>query len=142
MITQITIGDARSSRKTTKLIRRSANEHLYILTSSENRVRELVGTAYRMNLDIPCPITIDEYFRNSDCSRYLYIHGTGLLIDDIGLIFDEIFHDIMIHEMILSDYGNIVKIDDGYPYKKYFDAVEYANKIRSTFHDDKGDLEE
>ena len=111
MKTQITIGD-RLSGKTTKLIKRSAFEGLYILTVNRLRAEAIFHQAKLMGLNIPFPITVDE------CLKYHVgrsiisgsVEKNGILIDDVDAVLEYIFRGLAIHEVTLTDYGNISNI--------------------------------
>ena len=107
-MTNVIIGQ-RCSGKTTRLIRKSAKKLIPILTSTRTRVDAIWGEAQKMGLDIPFPITLDEYlhsarFRGSDIQR------TGLLIDDVDDVIGKLFAGIPIHEVTMTDYGNIEQL--------------------------------
>lgn len=104
-MTKITIWE-RCSGKTTRLIIRSATEGSYILVSNKCRVREIVYKARDMNLHIPEPITIYEYFRGSKF-RGSAIREKGILIDELDDVIREIFSGFHINEVTINDGGNI-----------------------------------
>lgn len=91
--------------KTTHLIRRSADEGVYILTSNYPRASEIFDMAKNMNLDIPYPVTLDEYlnygFKGSSITR------DGILIDDADQILEMIFAGVPIKCITVSDSDNI-----------------------------------
>lgn len=103
----ITIGE-RCSGKTTKLIKRSAYEGVYILVATKHRAQALVQDAERMGLKIPFPITIDEYLRDRDKFKFKYSDVfCGLLIDDADDVLQQVFAGIPIREVTVTDSGNI-----------------------------------
>ena len=91
--------------KTTHLIRRSSDEWVYILTSNYPRASEIFNMAKNMNLDIPYPVTVDEYlksgFKGSSITR------DGILIDDADQILQMIFAGLPIKCITISDSDNI-----------------------------------
>ena len=95
----------RQHAKTTHLIRRSADEWIYILTSNHTRASEIFNMAKNMNLDIPYPVTLDEYlnfgFKGSSITR------DGILIDDADQILQMIFARLPIRCITISDSDNI-----------------------------------
>ena len=101
MRTQITIG-GRNSGKSTHLIKRAHEEGLYILVSNERRAADMFKQAKEMNLDIPFPITVKEYFRSSGLIGTSATRN-GILIDDFDLIFNKIFDYTPVLEMTISD---------------------------------------
>lgn len=54
------IGGRRTCGKTTELIKKSSEEHLYIVCANQNRLRVITQMAKNMGFDIPFPITVDE----------------------------------------------------------------------------------
>lgn len=63
------------------------------------RAADMFKQAKEMNLDIPFPITVKEYFRGSGTSAT----RNGILIDDFDLIFNKIFDYTPVLEMTISD---------------------------------------
>ena len=105
---KITIGE-RCSGKTTRLIERSAREQLYILVSNERKAKFIFNTAKKMGLVIPYPVTVSQYlydikFRGSSIRR------DGLLIDDAESVLWELLSNIPIHEITLTDHGNVEQL--------------------------------
>ena len=103
-MTQITIGE-RQSEKTAKLIKRSAAEGSYILTCTKRQATEIVKQAREMGVDIPHPVTVEEFFKHK--FRPTDITRRGILIDEVDLVLQYIFADIPIREVTLTDCGNI-----------------------------------
>lgn len=71
----------RRSGKTTELIKRSARDGLYILTSTKGKARQLFDQARAIGYEIPFPVTWEDFQR-------CHFHGSviqieGLLIDDL-----------------------------------------------------------
>lgn len=87
--------------KTTHLIKRSAAEWVYILTSDHKRASEIFHMAQNMNLDIPYPITLDEYFGNN--LNGSSIRRDGILIDDADQILQMMFARVPIKCITISD---------------------------------------
>lgn len=104
-MTNITIGE-RGSGKTTKLIKRSAFEGLYILVATRHRAQALVSDAKDMGLIIPFPVTVDEYLKSNRLDGSS-IRRDGLLIDDADDVLQQIFAGIPIKEVTVTDRGNI-----------------------------------
>lgn len=96
----ITIG-RRGSGKTTMLIRRSAKENVYILTTNRKRADYIFSMARKMGLHIPYPVTIREYMQGG--FKGSSIRRDGLLIDDADDVLQEIFFGIRIKEITITD---------------------------------------
>lgn len=92
--------------KTTKLIRRSSDENLYILVASGERAYQVAQMATEMGLTIPFPVTVDEYLR-SDKFRGSSIRRDGLLIDDADDVLQAIFAGIPIKEITITDHNEV-----------------------------------
>lgn len=131
---QITIGE-RCSGKTTKLIKRSAAEGSYILVATKHQAEKIAKQAREMGVKIPSPVTIDEVlnYKNME-GRGIY--QKGILIDESVSILEYIFKGIPIHELTITDYGNIggvfipkesvepVKIERRYTAEEFCEAME------------------
>ena len=89
----------RGERKTTELIRRSAETHTYILVSDKRRVKNIVKTAKKLNLHIPYPITFMEYLEN----KLRGSHIKNILIDDADDLLRHIFFNIQIDAITITD---------------------------------------
>ena len=107
-MTKVTIGK-KGTGKTTKLIQRSAREGSYILTSTVFRAQAIRDTAQDMGLNIPYPVTLHEYF-HGDKFRSSTIPRKGILIDDVDAVVGALFAGIPIHEMTMTDFGNIEQL--------------------------------
>lgn len=92
--------------KTTKLIRRSYDENLYILVASRERAYQVAQMATEMGLTIPFPVSVDEYFR-SDKFRGSSIRRDGLLIDDADDVLQAIFYTIPIKEITITGHDEV-----------------------------------
>ena len=107
----IVIGE-RCSGKTTRLIERSAKEGIYILVANKEMARCIVDQAKEMGLEIPFPVTLDEYLRGNKFQGSS-IRRDGLLIDDLDMVLHQLFGGIPIHEVTLTDRGNVEKLETG-----------------------------
>lgn len=107
----IVIGE-RCSGKTTRLIERSAKEGRYILVANKAMARCIADQAKEMGLDIPFPVTLDEYLRGNKFQGSS-IRRDGLLIDDLDMVLDLLFRGIPIREVTLTDRGNVEKLKTG-----------------------------
>lgn len=95
----------RGSGKTAKLIRRSSEEGIYILTSTRQRANCIASMARKMGLIIPYPVTIDECLRGK--FKGSSIQRDGLLIDDADDVLRTIFYGIPIKEITITDYDDV-----------------------------------
>jgi len=76
------ISRPRGMGKTTELIKMSAKENQYIVCSTYNDCTRVFRQAQSLGLDIPFPITFDEFIR-----REYYGKGIkGFLIDNADLL--------------------------------------------------------
>lgn len=105
----VVIGE-RCSGKTTRLIERSAKEGIYILVANKAMARCIADQAKEMGLDIPFPVTLDEYLRGNKFQGSS-IRRDGLLIDDLDMGLDLLFGSIPIREVTLTDRGNVEKLE-------------------------------
>ena len=72
----------RQGGKTTELIRRAAETYGYIVCTDRRRARQIAEHAREMGLDIPFPLTADEWQK-----RAYHPPGVrGLLFDDLDRI--------------------------------------------------------
>lgn len=92
--------------KTTKLIRRSSEENIYILTKDGLIAKRIAKMAKEMGLDIPYPVTVNEYFLG-DRFKGSSIRRDGLLIDDADEVLKCIFDGIPIKEITITDNNDI-----------------------------------
>lgn len=102
----------RCSGKTTRLIERSAKEGIYILVANKAMARCIADQAKEMGLDIPFPVTLDEYLRGNKFQGSS-IRWDGLLIDDLDMVLNRMFRGIPIREITLTDRGNVEKLKTG-----------------------------
>lgn len=107
----IVIGE-RCSGKTTRLIERSAKEGRNILVANKAMARCIADQAKEMGLDIPFPVTLDEYLRGNKFQGSS-IRLDGLLIDDLDMVLNRMFRGIPIREVTLTDRGNVEKLETG-----------------------------
>lgn len=93
---------SRGKGKTTELIKMSAEKNLYILVADRNRQREVFNLARDLNLNIPFPITVEDYFR--DKLRGSFINT--ILIDDADYVLQQIFNTVVIDTITITDKEN------------------------------------
>ena len=79
----VVIGGGRMVGKTTKLIKRASEEHLYILCPNKNMSRVIANQAKDMGLDIPYPITVDDLPLHST-------HIDEILIDEVEMVLQQL----------------------------------------------------
>lgn len=101
----------RCSGKTTELIKESAEKQIYILVGTRHRAEALANRAKDMGLDIPFPVTIEEYLKGSKF-RGSCIRRDGLLIDDADDVLQQIFAGIPIREVTITDHDNIRYLEE------------------------------
>ena len=106
MSTQITIGD-RWSGKTTKLIKRSAEEGSYILAASKKQASIIFKQAKDMGFDIPYPITPSDILNKLKPIDHPVIRQKGVLIDEGVALFQSILSPVPINEITLTNNDNI-----------------------------------
>lgn len=71
----------RQQGKTTELVKLAAQENLYIVCANRNMVRHTAQMARDMGLDIPFPITWDEFAAH----RYYGRGIKGFVIDNLDI---------------------------------------------------------
>ena len=89
----------RGTGKTTELIKKSSETGYYIIVATRQNARNVFELARSMKIDIPFPITIDEYFRG-DKMRGSYVKN--VLIDDVDEILKTIFNTVIIDTCTLT----------------------------------------
>ncbi|WP_277680350.1 hypothetical protein, partial [Gracilibacillus dipsosauri] len=77
------IGGKRYCGKTTELIKKASDEHLYILCPNNDIARVIFKQAKKMGLDIPFPITISDLPLKSP-------HIKEVLIDEVEMVLQQI----------------------------------------------------
>ena len=81
------ITGCRDAGKTTELIKLAAQDFLYIVCANNSRVEYVMDLAKKMELDIPFPITFQE-FLNGRFGRGQ--HLSGFAIDDVDQLLREV----------------------------------------------------
>jgi len=89
----------RGEGKTTELIKMSHDTNTYILVANANRVREIADMAREMELSIPFPVTVDEYF-SSHGFQGSFIRN--ILIDDAEDVLKTVFNRLIIDAITLT----------------------------------------
>lgn len=93
MIEKLIFGD-RHSGKTTELIKESARTGAYIVVSCRNKAHNVFGSAKKLGLNIPFPLTVADVMSKSKSSC---IFQKGILIDDLEEIINYLFNYITIN---------------------------------------------
>lgn len=86
------------SGKTTKLIQMSHDNWIYIVTVDEKRANNIAHMAYELKIDIPYPITLQEYLN----TKMRGSHIKKVLIDDADDILKNIFNTVEIDTITMS----------------------------------------
>ena len=95
----IKIIKGRREGKTTELIKMSHYTNTYILVANRDRVDEISNMAREMKLDIPFPVTVDEYF-SSHGFQGSFIRN--ILIDDAEDVLKTVFSRVIIDAITLT----------------------------------------
>ena len=90
----------RRNGKTAELIKRSAETRTYILTTTELRARNIFAQACNMGLDIPFPLTINDYFSSHGFAGS-YIKS--VYIDDADEVLKHTFNGVKIEAVTMTD---------------------------------------
>lgn len=98
MATKIIV-EGRRSGKTTKAIKQSGRTWKYILVPNRAMAKLIFNQAMEMGVDIPYPITIDEWARGGVDSR---VKREGVIVDE-GLMMLEQMLGTHIHMITMSE---------------------------------------
>lgn len=90
----------RGNGKTTELIKRSAATQTYILTVNKQRARAVFLQAREMGLDIPYPVTIDEYFSTHGFAGSFI---KSVYVDDADEVLKRTFYRVNIEAVTMTD---------------------------------------
>ena len=120
-MTELILG-SRGSGKSTELIKRSAEEGLYILTSTRKQAEYLVEQAKKMGYNIPFPVTWEEFVESH--FRGSCIRRDGLLIDDAENLLPYIFKGIPVKAVTWTK-SEFKDLDSENYYKSYADRFIY-----------------
>ena len=97
----------RGEGKTTKLIEESAQTGIYILCANRSAAQNIFNQAHDLNLNIPFPVTVEEYFRTHGF-RGSFIRE--VLIDDADLVLQTVFDQVRIDEISLTNPDEIEEV--------------------------------
>ena len=89
----------RRQGKTTELIKRSAETRTYILVANRQRVEQVFKQAQSMGLNIPYPVTVEEYMRSGFRGSFI----NSILIDDADDVLSQVFSNVRIETITMSD---------------------------------------
>ena len=89
----------RRTGKTTSLIKKSAETGTYILVSDRNTALNLADQAREMGLNIPFPVTVQEYFSSGGFRGSFINH---IFIDDADRVLQSMLSNVIIDEITLS----------------------------------------
>ena len=89
----------RRQGKTTELIKRSAETRTYILVANRQRVEQVFEQAQSMGLNIPYPVTVEEYMRSGFRGSFI----NSILIDDADDVLSQVFSNVRIETITMSD---------------------------------------
>lgn len=89
----------RRQGKTTELIKRSAETRTYILVANRQRVEQVFNQAQSMGLNIPYPVTVEEYMRSGFRGSFI----NSILIDDADDVLSQVFSNVRIETLTMSD---------------------------------------
>lgn len=95
-----TIVGGRHSGKTIELIKESARTGTYIMAANKERARYLFDFAKKLGIDIPYPVTPEEYFRNRFDGSI--IRKKGIYVDDADDVLQKIFGEIPIRAVSIT----------------------------------------
>ena len=90
----------RGKGKTTELIKRSAETQTYILTVNKPRAHAVFWQAREMELNIPYPVTIDEYFSTHGFAGSFI---KSVYIDDADEALKHIFSRVKIEAITITN---------------------------------------
>lgn len=88
----------RGKGKTTELVKMSAETQTYILTATKQNVRHICQIADDLGLNIPYPITVNEYLDGKLKESFI----KSILIDDVDCVLRSIFNTVQIDAITLT----------------------------------------
>jgi hypothetical protein len=89
----------RQQGKTTELIKRSAETGTYILVADRKRVQQVYRQAESMHLNIPYPVTVEEYMQSGFRGSFI----NSILIDDADDVLSRVFSNVRIDTITMSE---------------------------------------
>jgi hypothetical protein len=126
-MTELILGSRRSG-KTLELIKRSARDGIYILTTTKQRAGELFRYAQSIGFDIPFPVTLEDFHRtrfHGSC-----IERDGLYIDQADDIIHQMFSGINLKAVTWTKYEftDLDVVDKKIAWPKENPFIEEDNK--------------
>lgn len=94
------IGGRRVCGKTTKLIQKASEEHLYIICANQQRLRVIMQMAKEMELEIPFPITVAELPAKGH-------HIKGVLVEDVEAVLYELIKKPILMASTSMEFKNL-----------------------------------
>lgn len=101
-MTDIIVG-SRGSGKSTELLKKSADENVYILTGNRSQAQDLVNKARELGLTIPFPVTWEDYVKGR--LQGTYIQKDGVLIDEASHILSRALQGIPVKAVTWTKSG-------------------------------------
>lgn len=89
----------RGKGKTTELIKLSAKTNTYILVANRMRQIAVAKLAHSMNIDIPYPVTVEDYMRTHFRGSFI----KNILIDDADAVLQSIFNTVVIDAITITE---------------------------------------
>ena len=89
----------RGKGKTTELIKLSAETNTYILVANKMRQIAVAELARSMNIDIPYPVTVEDYMRTHFRGSFI----KNILIDDADAVLQSIFNTVVIDAITITE---------------------------------------
>lgn len=89
----------RGKGKTTELIKLSAETNTYILVANRSRQKMVAELAHSMNMNIPYPVTVDDYMRSQFRGSFI----KHILIDDADDVLQRFFNTIVIDAITITE---------------------------------------
>lgn len=131
-MTDIIVG-SRGSGKSTALLKQSAEEQIYILTGTRSQAKCLFDQAREMGLNIPFPVTWDDYCKGH--FQGTSIEEDGVLIDEASHILSRALRGIPIKTVTWTKYGfrDLDKFEwpHGGSYELYPRPIDYQKIINN-----------
>ena len=107
---QMIMGGRRSG-KTAELIKRSAESGIYIMVSSRARASQIADQARSMGLDIPFPVTLEEYYKSRGFAGSS-IRRDGVYIDDVEAVLRRMLPEIEVKTFTCTIDQDTVMLSD------------------------------
>lgn len=85
--------------KTTELIKLSAKTNAYILVANRSRQKMVAELARSMNINIPYPVTVDDYMRTKFRGSFI----KHILIDDADDVLRIFFNIVVIDAITITE---------------------------------------